>query len=275
MTSRARGEVIAALLVVALFCAVVGPVWWRRWQDGTLGTAPVPAPVSPVVTPSVAGQRAATVVRVSDGDTVILRLSGRETTVRILNIDTPETQKAGTPVECLGPEASRALASLLPVGKAVEIAHDGPRKDRYGRTLAAVWADGRLVAEQMAKQGWSGAAVVSRADTWYAPVAAAQQEAIAARRGLYDPSIPCTLAGQTATRVTSLRVEAATTPAQLEARRRRLTTAIAQSEALRASLAPPDSQLSAIQRQRHPAAWRYARVRELDGALATARAALR
>src|SRR5215471_7815923 len=49
---------------------------------------------------------AATVVRVVDGDTVILRLGGADQRVRLIGIDTPETVKPGTPVQCWGPEAS-------------------------------------------------------------------------------------------------------------------------------------------------------------------------
>lgn len=261
MNGRARGEIIAALLVIALFCAIVGPVWWRRWHDGTLRSTPS----APVASSSTPGRLAATVVRVSDGDTVVLRLAGRETTVRILNIDTPETHKAGTPVECLGREASKALAELLPAGSAVEIAHDGPRTDRYGRTLAAVWADGRLVAEQLARQGFTAAIVVRRADAWYAPVAKAQSEAMAAGRGLYDPAIGCTLAGRVASRVGALK---------LPAERSRLVKEIPASQALRDELALPDSQQPLAQRERYPAAWRQAQVERLDAALAQARKAV-
>ncbi|MEL4357811.1 MULTISPECIES: thermonuclease family protein [unclassified Luteococcus] len=257
MTSRARGEVIAALLVVCLFCAIVGPVWWQRWREGTLGSATSAAPVP---TPPLPGREAATVVRVSDGDTVVVRRGGREETVRILNIDTPETHKRGTAVECLGPEATTALTRLLPKGTAVELAHDGPRRDRYGRTLAALWADGRLLSAEMARQGLTGAVVVSRADTFLAPVAAAQQEAMTAHRGLYDPAIACTLAGQTRARVQALQSDDVA----------KLRAAIAPAQALRQQLATPDSKIGAVQRQRHPAAWRQARVDELDEALTRA-----
>lgn len=284
MSGRARAEVIAALLVVSLFAAIVGPVWWQRWRDGDLAGSPAPSagaeqPTSGDGEPSAgAGSaspvaRRATVLRVSDGDTIRVDLAGRATTVRILNIDTPETHKAGTPVECLGPQASAALTELLPVGSTVDLFSDGPAKDRYGRTLAAVRRDGNLVAEEMARRGFTAGIVVSGADTWLAPVAAAQQEAMLHQRGLYDPNIPCTVAGQVEARVAALAVQPAGSEQEKAVRRERLTSAIGPAQQLRAQLALPDSKQKATYRHRHPAAWRHGQVQRLDTALAAARKA--
>ena len=55
----------------------------------------------------------ARVTRVVDGDTLKVRLAdGRRKTVRVLGIDTPETKKPGTPVECGGPQATAAMERL-------------------------------------------------------------------------------------------------------------------------------------------------------------------
>ena len=80
------------------------------------------------------------VERVVDGDTVKVLLNGRSTTVRMIGIDTPETVKEGTPVQCFGPEASD-LAKAALEGTRVTLEADpaqGPT-DRYGRMLAYVW----------------------------------------------------------------------------------------------------------------------------------------
>ncbi|HEY4377671.1 MAG TPA: thermonuclease family protein, partial [Acidimicrobiales bacterium] len=47
-----------------------------------------------------------TVVHVVDGDTVDVAFGGDRERVRLLGIDTPETVKPNTPVQCWGPEAS-------------------------------------------------------------------------------------------------------------------------------------------------------------------------
>jgi micrococcal nuclease len=78
----------------------------------------------------------AVVVDVIDGDTVILDTAGGTETVRLLGIDTPETVHPSKPVECFGPEASRALSAMLPVGTQVRLERDWESRDRYGRLLA-------------------------------------------------------------------------------------------------------------------------------------------
>lgn len=88
--------------------------------------------------------------RVIDGDTIIItsprhyraRHTRRQhqTRVRLLNIDTPESVKPGHPVERGALEATRLLRDFLPPGTRVYLAYGIERYDRYGRTLAAVYA---------------------------------------------------------------------------------------------------------------------------------------
>ena len=93
-----------------------------------------------------------TVVRVVDGDTIIVRgPGGRTEDVRLIGIDTPETVDPRRPVGCFGPEAS-AFAKHLLTGRRVILRYDHETKDRYGRFLAYVWlthptefVNGRLV----------------------------------------------------------------------------------------------------------------------------------
>jgi micrococcal nuclease len=83
-----------------------------------------------------------TVVRVIDGDTILVRgAGGRIEDVRLLGIDTPETVDPRKPVQCYGPEAS-AFAKHLETGRAVTLAYDRELHDRYGRFLAYVWLTG-------------------------------------------------------------------------------------------------------------------------------------
>src|SRR5690348_2856653 len=83
----------------------------------------------------------ATVVRVVDGDTIVVHINGSDETVRILGIDTPETHKPDTPVECFGPQASDRMTALLPKGTTVRLVRDVEARDRYGRLLAYVYRD--------------------------------------------------------------------------------------------------------------------------------------
>jgi micrococcal nuclease len=85
----------------------------------------------------------AKVVRVVDGDTISVELpgGGREY-VRYVGIDTPETVKPGTPVQCDGPKA-HAVNERLVGGRTVTLRFDAERRDVYGRLLAYVFLPGQ------------------------------------------------------------------------------------------------------------------------------------
>ena len=80
-----------------------------------------------------------TVVKVKDGDTVVLKTDkGKEITVRIIDINTPET---GTPT---GDLATYVAKRLLPVGTPVILRYHGlsihaPYMDKYHRVLGYVF----------------------------------------------------------------------------------------------------------------------------------------
>jgi len=76
------------------------------------------------------------VTRVIDGDTVVLARHG---TVRLVGIDTPETVKPNSPVECHGPEASAAAKKLHGLTVRLETDPVAGEFDRYGRRLAYLW----------------------------------------------------------------------------------------------------------------------------------------
>ncbi|MEA2467077.1 MAG: micrococcal nuclease [Thermoleophilaceae bacterium] len=100
----------------------------------------------------------ARVVRVVDGDTLKVAIGGREQSVRLLGIDTPETHRPGVAIECGGPEASAHMVGLAPPGTPVTLEPDPgqDRVDRYGRLLAYVrLPDGRLAEEAQVGAGWA------------------------------------------------------------------------------------------------------------------------
>jgi len=129
----------------------------------------------------------ATVVRVIDGDTIVVRLAGSEEHVRLLGIDTPETHKQDTPVECYGPEASDRLNALLPAGTVVRLVRDVEARDRYGRLLAYVYRDrdGLFVDLAMVADGYAGPLAIAPNFAHRSELDAAAADARAARRGLW------------------------------------------------------------------------------------------
>ena len=111
--------------------------------------------------PSTDGR--ATVVRVIDGDTIVVHVGGSDEHVRLLGIDTPETHKEDTPVECFGPEAADRMSALLPKGTVVRLVRDVEARDRYGRLLAYVYRDrdGLFVDLAMVADGYAGTLAIS------------------------------------------------------------------------------------------------------------------
>ncbi|MBW4837401.1 MAG: thermonuclease family protein [Staphylococcaceae bacterium] len=96
----------------------------------------------------------ATLVKVIDGDTVKLNYKGKVSTFRLLLIDTPETKDPRKPVQKYGPEASAFTTNMMTKAKKIEVAFDkGQRTDKYGRLLAYVYADGRMVNNAVVRQG--------------------------------------------------------------------------------------------------------------------------
>ncbi|MEX0848446.1 MAG: thermonuclease family protein [Ilumatobacteraceae bacterium] len=99
----------------------------------------------------------ATLVRVVDGDTVEVDIDGTREKVRLIGIDTPETVKPNSPVECFGPEASAFTKSLLPEGTPLLLERDVEARDDYGRLLAYVYraADGLFVNLEIVAEGYA------------------------------------------------------------------------------------------------------------------------
>ena len=81
----------------------------------------------------------AIVERVVDGDTIEVSIDGRSETIRLIGVNTPETKKPNTPIECFGPEASARTTELLPTGTPVRLERDVESRDKYGRLLAYVY----------------------------------------------------------------------------------------------------------------------------------------
>jgi micrococcal nuclease len=206
----ARRLAILALLVVAV--AACGDLSTSPWPlatpsatDGSVpaasaGARPTgsatlvrtPGPTRRAATPSAAHGVAARVIRVVDGDTLKASLSGDTETVRVIGLDTPESVKPGTPVECFALRASAEAERLLPVGAAIRLESDPTqaKRDRYGRLLAHVWlADGTLYAERMIRGGFGIHDIYGGVPSIYAGrLAAAEDAARTALRGLWSPS---------------------------------------------------------------------------------------
>jgi micrococcal nuclease len=94
------------------------------------------------------------VVRAVDGDTIEVRLDGRLEDVRYIGVDTPETVKPDTPVQCFGPQASRFDHGLVE-HRRVRLVFGAERRDIYGRLLSYVYLGERFVNAELLRRGFA------------------------------------------------------------------------------------------------------------------------
>jgi micrococcal nuclease len=131
-----------------------------------------------------AASEAAVVTKVSDGDTIEVRIGARTDVVRLLGVDTPETHHPTKPVECFGPEAAAYTTARL-TGRTVELESDVEPRDIYGRRLAYVYMDGERFNDELLAGGYAQLLVIppngAHARTMLAEELAAKRE----RRGLW------------------------------------------------------------------------------------------
>ncbi len=82
------------------------------------------------------------VIRVVDGDTIIVNIDGTDTRVRMIGIDTPESVADTSYKENTqeGVEASQFTKDLL-TGQSVYLEYDVDKTDKYDRTLAYVYTE--------------------------------------------------------------------------------------------------------------------------------------
>jgi endonuclease YncB( thermonuclease family) len=96
----------------------------------------------------------ARVVEVTDGDTIAVRVKGRERDVRLIGIDTPEVFFGA---ECGGAEASASMNGLLSPGDKVKLIRDRSqdRVDAFGRLLRYVVRDAVDIGRSQVAAGWA------------------------------------------------------------------------------------------------------------------------
>ncbi|MFZ5424570.1 MAG: thermonuclease family protein [Patescibacteria group bacterium] len=121
------------------------------------------------------------VSRVIDGDTVELS-NGQK--VRYIGIDTPESVKPGSPVECYALEA-KAKNSELVLNKHVVLERDVNEADKYGRLLRYVWVDGLLINEILIKEGFAHAVSYPPDIKYQEQLRLAEREARDLKKGIW------------------------------------------------------------------------------------------
>ena len=178
---------VLALLVVAALAVVRLGVGTPGAGSGSGGGAPRPDGVPgdaerTVVVDHVDGDA----LRARGIDGAELLPTAEDTTVRLLEIDTPESVAPGSPVECHAERASAALARLVPLGSKVWVAPDRELLDQYDRTLLYVWDEsGRFVNLELVASGHARAVLYEPNDRYIDELRRAEGKARSAEAGLW------------------------------------------------------------------------------------------
>jgi micrococcal nuclease len=126
-----------------------------------------------------------------DGDTIAVNMNGSVEKVRFIGVDTPETHKPNTPVQCFGPQAAAHTKQMIGHNRVRLVADPlSTDRDRYGRLLRYVYlSDGTNLDQFNIQEGYGfyyPYFPFSKADQF----AAAEQAAIAGHKGLWGHCKP-------------------------------------------------------------------------------------
>ena len=97
-----------------------------------------------ILLPSFSWAWSGEVVGITDGDTITVLRDREQVRIRLYGIDTPERGQAFS-------KRARQFTSKLVYGKVVEV--KVMATDRYGRTVAMIYADKTLLNEELVKAG--------------------------------------------------------------------------------------------------------------------------
>ncbi len=128
-----------------------------------------------------------------DGDTIAVHMNGTSETIRFIGIDTPETHKPNTPVQCYGPAAAAyTQARIKAAGSKVRLVSDSlsTNRDRYNRLLRYVYLpDGTDLNQQIVANGY-GFYYPYFPFSKKAQFKADEQAAVSAHKGLWGSCKP-------------------------------------------------------------------------------------
>lgn len=105
---------------------------------------------------------------VIDGDTIAVNYNGNRESVRFLLVDSPETSHPRLGKQPFGKEAKEFTRNIVEDAQKIELEFDiGPKRDKYGRLLAYVYVDGKMIQEELLKKGLVRVAYIYPPNTRY------------------------------------------------------------------------------------------------------------
>ena len=169
------GVVVFVLILVAFWFIYQADLG----EDGSTtngGVAPGAAVAEPVTVD---------VDRVVDGDTAKVFYRGESEYVRYIGIDTPESVKPDSPVECYGEQSKEFNETMLSAGK-VRLKFGPEQRDHFGRLLAYVYVSDLMLNAELLRGGFAETLTIPPNDAESARFERIEEGAREIGRGLWS-----------------------------------------------------------------------------------------
>lgn len=142
-------------------------------------------------TPNSENKQIASLVKVVDGDTIAVSINGKNETIRIIGIDTPEVVDPRKTVECFGKESSDFAKVTLQDNKTLFLESDTTQgeRDKYRRLLRYVWIGIVDFGKLMIESGYASEYTYGTAYKYQNVYKEAERKAREAKRGLWADDV--------------------------------------------------------------------------------------
>ncbi|WP_338668709.1 thermonuclease family protein [Pseudodesulfovibrio methanolicus] len=117
-------------------------------------------------------------LRALDGDSLRVDHAGEVLEVRLIGVDAPEYRQEYS-------RKARDFSRRFCRGKTLRLEFDRERRDRYGRTLAYVYADGRMLNEELVRAGLAVPLRIKPNTRYCDRIKQAEEEARREKRGFW------------------------------------------------------------------------------------------
>ncbi|MGN0550386.1 MAG: thermonuclease family protein [Acutalibacteraceae bacterium] len=129
------------------------------------------------------------VIRVVDGDTIIIDYNAEDTRVRLIGVDAPESVSPTKEKNCKYGEIASGYVKNLLEGKSVSLEFDEEQYDRYDRMLAYVYLDDEMLNLNLVQNGYAEAKEYKPNVKYSRLLKLAQQKAQQDKTGMWSDNV--------------------------------------------------------------------------------------
>ena len=141
-----------------------------------------------------------------DGDTFKVYINNEEKTIRLLAVDTPETEKPNKEADYYATEASEYTCKRIKKAKKIVLEYDpnSDKYDKYDRVLAWVFLDGNLLQSDLVENGYAKVAYLYN-DYKYTDMLIKKQELASAKNiGVWNSNAKAKYENKETTKINEL-----------------------------------------------------------------------